>query len=133
MWFTGPQAAAIPPWFNEGLAQSSTPEGHDRARGDIQGLAYSGLEPVLCDLDGPVDEFAHGPFNGKCYPEFYLAVQRLKQLGGYDLIPKVIRGLRNGTKLPDLMPSLIGKDWPAFKQDAEDYTSKVLAGLKPVP
>src|SRR5258708_3468266 len=54
-----PQAAPIPAWFNEGLAQSVTREGHQRVRADREMLGDSGESLVLCDLDGPVDEFAH--------------------------------------------------------------------------
>lgn len=130
---TGSGAAPIPAWFNEGLAQSTTREGRHRTENDVDNLMESGVKPVLCDLDGPVDEFAHGPFNGSCYPEFYLAVQRLKQRGGERTIQRVIQGLHEGTKMPDLVASITGMDWPAFKQDAETYTAQVLEGVKPVP
>ena len=129
----GPQAAPIPPWFNEGLAQSVTREGRDRVKADIASLRQTDAHLLLCDLDGPLDEFAHGPFNGGCYPEFYLAVRRLEQLGGPQTLRKAITGLRQGVKLPDLTPSLTGMDWSFFKREAEHYTDDVFAGLKPVP
>lgn len=130
---SGSQAASIPPWFNEGLAQSTTREGFDRVKNDIRNLSVSGLKPIVCDLEGPIDEFAHGPFNGGCYPEFYLAVRRLEQKGGRDTIPKIIRGLREGTPLRDLIQSLTHMDRTAFREETAQYTADVLAGVKPIP
>jgi hypothetical protein len=128
-------AAPIPPWFNEGLAQSVTSEGSKRVRTDIMWRHRSGAPLLLCDLEGPVDEFGHGPFNlnGGCYPEYYLAVQRLKQLGGPQTLPKVINGLRQGTKMPDIIASITGMDWPSFKKEVNQYSTAVFEGEKPVP
>ncbi len=55
----------IPAWFNEGLAQSVTQEGYSRVRMDFQKWGHSDAKALLCDLDSPVDEFAHGHFG--CY------------------------------------------------------------------
>ena len=128
-----PSSAPIPAWFNEGLAQSVTPEGRLRVENDKEELEDSGESLLLCDMDGPVDEFAHGPYNAKCYPEYYLAVQRLKQRGGPHVLSNILDGLQKGTPVPDLMPSLIGEDWPAFKKDVDGYTHDVFAGSKPIP
>lgn len=128
-----PTAVPIPPWFNEGLAQSVTDEGQSRVRQDLIEVDLYGVSPVLCDLEGPVDEFAHGPFNARCYPEYYLAVQRLKQLGGPQTLAKVITGLQQGTKMPVLIESITGLTWPSFKKDADRYSREVLDGAKPIP
>src|SRR5439155_22336992 len=128
-----PGAAAIPAWFNEGLAQSVTTEGRQRVEGDINALEDSGESLLLCDLDGPVDEFAHGPYNASCYPEYYLAVQRLKQRGGTRVLSKILQGLQHGTKLPELLPSLTGMDWPVFEKDVENYTRDVFSGVQSIP
>src|ERR1019366_7837690 len=56
---TGPGAAGIPQWFNEGLAQSITHEGHDRTAEDFKRYGHSDARAVLCDLNGHVDSFYH--------------------------------------------------------------------------
>lgn len=129
----GPHAAAIPPWFDEGMARSVTREGRERVLQDIWSLDESGQSLLLCDLDGPVDEFAHGPFNASCYPEYYLAVQRLKQLGGAQSLPKLITGLREGKNMTDLIPAVTRMDWLAFKDDVARYANAIFAGSKPIP
>ena len=77
----GPRALPVPAWFNEGYAQSVTTEGHWRVQEEIAEIHRTGEPALECDIDGPVDEFAHGPFNAKCYSEFYLSVQYLRQPG----------------------------------------------------
>ena len=84
------QSYTVPSWLNEGMAQSVTSEGHKR----VSDLATSlgGMESMLisCQLDGPIDTFAHGEANFSCYPEYYLAVQRLKQIGGPYAVGKIV-------------------------------------------
>jgi hypothetical protein len=129
----GPAALPIPPWFNEGYAQSVTIEGRWRVKEEMSEIQRTGEPALACDIDGPVDEFAHGPFNAKCYSEFYLSVQLLRRMGGPSTLFKVLSGLRQGTSMSDLIYSLTGKDWPAFKSDAERYVQNVLAGAAPIP
>ena len=128
-------AARIPPWFDEGLAQSATREGHKRVQTDIWALHYTHAPLLLCDLDGPVDEFANGPstLNSGCYPEYFLAVQRLRQLGGPHTFRTVITRLRDGEDMGQIVQLLTGLEWPAFKQEVEAYAGKVFSGSKPVP
>jgi len=133
---TGPDVAPIPSWFNEGLAQSVTHEGSQRVKSDVARLRqqeYSTGHLLFCDLDGPVDEFAHGAYNGGCYPVFYLAVKRLEQLGGPQTLRRVILGLRNGTPMRDLVRSITRLDWPSFQRDLETYTNRIFDGSVPVP
>jgi hypothetical protein len=129
----GPQASPIPPWFDEGMAQSTTHEGRDRVRQDIQELSRSGGSLLLCDLDGPVDEFAHGPFNASCYPEYYLAVRRLRQLGGPHTLEKIIPGLQDGRRMTDLILEITKMDWAAFQKNVARYAEAVFAGSQPIP
>jgi len=130
---TSPAAAGIPQWFNEGLAQSVTSEGHDRAAEDFKRYGHSDAGAILCDLNGRVDTFYHGEYNFGCYTQFYLAVQRLEMLGGNDALVKVIKGLHNGLPLPALTASVAGLDWPDFQKDITQYTRDVFAGSKPIP
>jgi hypothetical protein len=130
---TGSKRGPIPPWFNEGLAQSMTREGKDRVQGDKDRLQERGEHLLLCELDGPLDEFAHGPFNGNCYPEFYLALRRLQQLGGPSAVPKCIQGLHDGAAMPDLVRTVTGMSWTDFKQDVNRYAAAVFADQHPVP
>lgn len=132
----GPQAAPIPAWFHEGLAQSVTSEGHEAVNTVFDYWRWSSgqLNQVgLCDLDGPVDAFAHGPDNRYCYPEYYLAVQRLRQLGGSDTLAQLIKGMHDGIKIQDLIPAVAHMDWPDFKQEIERYTRAVFDGTSPIP
>ena len=96
-------------WFNEGFAQSVTTEGRWRVQEEMAEIRRTGEPALECDIDGPVDEFAHGPFNAKCYSEFYLSVQYLRHLGGSTTLVKVLSGLRQGTPMTDLIYSLTGK------------------------
>ena len=132
---TGPHAAPIPSWLNEGLAQSIDQEGKERLAGDVETLHRTGAPLVLCRLDEPVDEFSHGPFNvnSGCYPEYYLAVQRLKQLGGPRTIPSLMAGLREGKTLEDQLRALAGMDWDAFQREVARYSADVFNGREPVP
>lgn len=125
----------IPPWFDEGLAQSASAEGHKRVQSDIWGLHYTHAPLLLCDLDGPVDEFANGPstLNSGCYPEYFLAVQRLRQMGGPHTFRTVIERLRAGEGMHPIVQSLTGMDWPSYKKEVEDYAGKVFSGSKPIP
>ena len=128
-----PTAAGIPQWFNEGLAQSVTTEGHDRTAEDFKRYGHSDATALLCDLNGHVDTFYHGEYNFGCYTQFYLAVQRLIQLGGKDTIVSVISGLHDGTPLPNLIPQVAHLDWPAFEHEIERYTKDVISGNVPIP
>jgi len=130
---TGPGAAGIPQWFNEGLAQSVTSEGRDRTAEDYKQFGHSDARAVLCDLNGRVDTFYHGEYNFGCYTQYYLAVQRLISLGGKDAVMKVIAGLHNGTPLPGLTGQVAGLDWPAFQGDVQRYTREVFDGSRPIP
>jgi hypothetical protein len=132
----GGSFASIPRWFHEGTAQSVTSEGHDAVQ---KAFAYWRLsdgalsEAGLCDLEGPIDEFAHGPDNGYCYPEYYLAVRRLRQLGGPHTLDKIIKGLGEGKKMNDLILEVTGMNSEAFQSDVQRYAHDVFAGRKPVP
>jgi len=130
---TGPAAAGIPQWFNEGLAQSVTSEGHDRTAEDFKRYGHSDARAILCDLNGGVDTFYHGEYNFGCYTQFYLAVERLLALGGKETVANVIAGLHNGMPLPGLTGAVAGLSWPAFQQDVQQYTQDVFAGNKPIP
>jgi hypothetical protein len=130
---TGPAAAGIPQWFNEGLAQSVTTEGHDRTVEDYKQYGHSDAHAVLCDLNGHVDTFYHGEYNFGCYTQYYLAVQRLVSLGGKDTVVKAITGLHNGTPLPLIIGQVTGLDWPTFQDNIRQYTQDVFAGNKPIP
>jgi hypothetical protein len=130
---TGPKSLPIPAWFNEGLAQSVTAEGRKRVQAEIVEASRSGEPPILCDLDGSVDEFAHGPFNAKCYAQYYLTVQHLRQIGGPQTVPKFLIALLEGRSVNDLMPWIAGVKWPAFEEDSEQYVEDVFSGSKPVP
>jgi hypothetical protein len=126
-------SAEIPTWFNEGLAQSVTPEGLERTEDDFKRWGHSDARAVLCDLNGKVDEFLHGEQNFGCYTYFYLATKRLLQLGGKDAIPKIISGLRAGVPLQTLIHQLTTLDWQAFQREAERYTLDVFGGRQPIP
>jgi hypothetical protein len=130
---TSPSAAGIPQWFNEGLAQSVTTEGHDRTQEDFKHYGHTDSPAILCDLNGNIDAFYHGEYNFGCYTQFYLAVQRLLARGGKDTLPKVITGLHNGIPLPVLIGQVTPLDWPAFQRDVEQYTRRVFAGAEPIP
>ena len=130
---TSPNAAGISQWFNEGLAQSITREGHDRTAEDFKRFGHSDARAISCDLNGHVDTFYHGEYNFGCYTYFYLTVQRLIQRGGKDTVVKMIAGLHDGRPLPDLIAQLTRLDWPAFQQDAEQYARDVFAGNAPIP
>lgn len=126
-------ATGIPQWFNEGLAQSVTTEGHDRTAEDFKRYGHSDARALVCDLNGHVDTFFHGEYNFGCYTYFYLAVQRLIARGGKDTLMKVITGLHNGTPLPTLLAQATPLDWPAFQRDVEHYTHNVFDGQEPIP
>jgi hypothetical protein len=130
---TGPNAAGIPQWFNEGLAQSITHEGHDRTAEDFKRFGHSDARAVYCDLNGHVDTFYHGEYNFGCYTYYYLAVEQLIQRGGKDTVVQLIMGLHNGRPLPNLIAELTRLDWPAFQQDAEQNARDVFAGIMPIP
>lgn len=132
---SGPHTAPIPSWLNEGLAQSIDQEGKERLENDVETLRRTGAPLVLCQLDEPVDEFFNGPFNlnSGCYPEFYLAVQRLKQLGGPRTISRLMAGLRDGKTLADQLPALAGMDWNAFQREVTRYSEDVFNGRQPIP
>jgi|GEM_PF-2371381 len=129
---TNTGASAIPTWFNEGLAQTVTSEGQLRTEEDFKRWGHSDARAVLCDLNGTVDEFLHGEYNFGCYTQFYLAVQRLLQLGGKDTVQHLIAGLHDGRPLPDLIQKVTGLDWPAFQQEVMRYTLDVFNGTKPI-
>jgi len=132
---SGPHTAPIPSWLNEGLAQSIDQEGKERLEKDVESIRRTGAPLVLCKLDEPVDEFSHGPFNTNsgCYPEFYLAVQRLKQLGGPRFIPDLMAGLREGRSLEEQLPSLVKMDWDDFQRDVRHYSEDVFNGRQAIP
>ena len=132
---SGPHTAPIPSWLNEGLAQSIDQEGKERLQNDVEMLRRTGIPLVLCKLDEPVDEFFNGPFNlnSGCYPEFFLAVQRLKQLGGPRTISNLMAGLRDGKTLADQLPALAGMDWDAFQREVTRYSEDVFNGRQPIP
>jgi hypothetical protein len=130
---TNPAAAPIPTWFNEGLAQSVTPEGTQRTQEDFKRWGHSDARAVVCDLNGKVDEFLHGEQNFGCYTYFYLSTKRLVQLAGKDAIPKIIAGLHDGVSLPEMIRRLTALDWPAYQHEAERYTRDVFAGNQPIP
>ena len=130
---TSPGAAGIPQWFNEGLAQSVTPEGHDRTAETFKRYGHSDVRALLCDLNGGVDTFFHGEYNFGCYTQYYLAVQRLIQLGGKDAIVTVITGLHNGVPLPGVILQVTRLDWSAFQHEIERYTRDVFSGNVPIP
>jgi len=128
-----PSSVGIPQWFNEGLAQSVTSEGHDRTAEDFKRYGHSDASAILCDLNGQVDTFYHGEYNFGCYTEFYLAVQRLIALGGKDTLVTIFAGLHNGVPLPQLVAQTTHLDWAAFQQDIHHYTQDVFSGNQPIP
>ena len=128
-----PTSAGIPQWFNEGLAQSVTTEGHDRTVEDFKRYAHTEAREVLCDLNGNVDAFYHGEYNFGCYTQYYLAVRRLIALGGGDVIARMIAGLHSGTPMPSLIAQATSLDWPAFQQDVVQYTRRVMDSKEPIP
>ncbi len=130
---TSPGAAGIPQWLNEGLAQSVTTEGHDRAAEDFKRYGHSDARALICDLNGHVDPFYNGEYNFGCYTYFYLAVRRLIARGGKETLTKIITGLHNGTPIPALIGQATPLDWSAFQRDAEQYTRSVFAGQEPIP
>jgi hypothetical protein len=130
---TNGAAAAIPRWFNEGLAQSVTPEGSTRTQEDFKRWGHSDARAVLCELNGPIDEMNHGEYNFGCYTQYYLAVQRLMQLGGKDTVPRIISGLHNGLPLPEVIRQLTLLDWAAFQNNVGQYTRDIFAGDQPIP
>jgi hypothetical protein len=130
---TGPGAAGIHQWFNEGLAQSVTTEGHDRTVEDFKLYAHTDAHAVLCDLNGNVDEFYHGEYNFGCYTYFYLTTQYVMERGGKDALAKIILDLRNGTPLPLAIGQVTQMDWPTFQRNAQQYTRDVFDGKQPIP
>jgi hypothetical protein len=130
---TSAAAAGIPQWFNEGLAQTATTEGHDRTVADFQRYGHTEIHEVLCDLNGNVDEFYHGEYNFGCYTQYYLAVRRLTAKGGKDAIAKLINGLHSGVPLPTLIAQTTSLDWPAFQRDVAQYTRDVFNSKEPIP
>ena len=129
----GPRASAIPSWLNEGYAQSVTEEGPQRVRAEIAESKATGIPPLPCDLTAPVDEFAHGPFNARCYSEYYLAARRLDQLGGAHTLTRILTGLHDGKEPAELIRNITGMDWSTFKENAETYAANVLSGAVPIP
>jgi hypothetical protein len=129
----GPQAAMIPTWFNEGLAQSVTSEGQQRVQEDYKRYGHTDARAVLCDLNGQVDEFLHGQENFGCYTQFYLAVKRLVQRGGQDCMPTIIAGLQSGRPLPEIIHTITALDWGAFQNDIVRFTRDVFSGDQPIP
>jgi hypothetical protein len=132
----GGSFATIPRWFHEGLAQSVTSEGHEAVqRAFLYWRMSDGAlsETGLCDLEGPIDEFAHGPDNGYCYPEYYLAVRRLRQMGGPQTLDKIIKGLGEGKKMSDLIQDVTGMDGDTFQSEVQRYAHDVFEGRKPIP
>jgi hypothetical protein len=129
----GPVMAGIPQWFNEGLAQSASTEGRERTEEDFNRNGHTDAHAVICDLNGNVDEFYHGEYNFGCYTYYYLAVQRLIQLGGPDAVQTLIAGLHNGRPFPALIASLTKLDWPAFQKNVQAYTREVFSGNQPIP
>jgi hypothetical protein len=129
----GPSAAGIPQWFNEGLAQSVTTEGHERTQEDFKRYGHTDARAVVCDLNGNVDAFFHGEYNFGCYTYFYLAVRRLIARSGPAALPKIIVGLHNGIPLPTVIGQATPMDWAAFQQDAEQYAKDVFSGKEAIP
>ena len=132
----GAKATAIPRWLHEGLAQSVTGEGHEAVQKMFaywKGADGQLSDVGLCDLDGAVDEFAHGPDNAYCYPEYYLAVQRLRQLGGPHTLPILLKGLREGMSINDLIERLAGLDAAAFQAAVQRYASDIFSGRRKIP
>ena len=126
-------AYEIPSWFNEGIAVSISGEGHSMCRALGNQLEWSDKMLVFCPLDAPMDAFAHGNANRDCYPEYYLAVQKISQIGGPIAVGKILQGLRVGTTFPELILSATGEDYSQFKQDVNNYTADVMAQRKPIP
>jgi len=132
--FMGAQESAeVPMWLNEGMAQSVTHEGHSRVNDFARSLGWEESMIIPCELDSPVDTFAHGEGNYACYPEYYLAVQRLKRTGGPLAIGKILRDLRDGKKTADAFFAATRTDYSLFQQDVNAYTADVIAGRKPIP
>jgi len=130
---TSAEAAGIPQWFNEGLAQTVTTEGHDRTLEDFKRWGHTDAQAVLCDLNGYVDVFYHGEYNFGCYTQFYLAVHQLIALSGKDGLPRLMDGLRDGTPLPDLVQPVTGLNWIDFQTNVHQFTRDVFSGKLPVP
>jgi len=128
---TGPTSAGIPQWFNEGLAQSVTTEGHDRTAEDFKRYAHTDAHAVICDLNGNVDTFYHGEFNFGCYTYFYLTVKRLIAKSGKEGLAHIIGGLHNGYPLPLVIANATHEDWNTFQADAAAYTRDVFDGKQP--
>lgn len=123
----------VPMWLNEGMAQSVTHEGRSRVADFARSLEWEESMLIPCELDSPVDTFAHGEGNYACYPEYYLAVQRLRQVGGPLAVGKILRGLRDGQKTADAFLSATGIDYSLFQQDVNTFTADVIAERKPIP
>lgn len=130
---TGPASAGIPQWFNEGLAQSVTTEGHDRTAEDFKRYGHTDAHAVICDLNGNVDTFYHGEFNFGCYTYFYLTVERLIAKSGKDGLASIISGLHNGDPLPLVIGRTTRMDWDTFQSDAKEYARDVFNGKEAIP
>jgi len=126
----------VPRWFHEGLAQSVTSEGHQTVQKAFAYWKWSDgrlSEVGLCDLNGAIDEFAHGPDNGYCYPEYYLAVQRFRQLGGPKALLLAIDDINAGRSFNEILPAVTGLDAATFQADVERYANEIFNNRRPIP
>ena len=127
------ETVKIPRWLNEGLAQSVTNEGRSRVSDLATSLGWTTSMLLPCELDAPEDTFAHGEGNYQCYPEYYLATERVNQLGGISAAGKILRDLRNNASFADAFQSATGTDYSFFQHDVDAFMADVITDRKPNP
>jgi hypothetical protein len=127
------ESEAVPMWLNEGIAQSSTNEGRSRVGDFARYLGYSETMMIPCQLEGPINTFAHGEGNFQCYPEYYIAAERLRQIGGPWAVGRVLRSLREGHPIADAFFSATGREYSFFQQDVDTYMADVITDRKQIP
>jgi hypothetical protein len=113
----GEASVKIPHWVQEGLAQYVSEEGKDRVIEEAQTVKKSQARYLLADLDGP--------YTGRAYPQYYLAIECLYEKHTVNAVQALVRNLILGKSTLDAVEDSTGLDWVKFQDEVREYSLKV--------
>lgn len=115
----GDAAQRIPPWVQEGLAQWVSGEGMDRVKRAAGQYRKSRVVAGLaCDLEGP--------YTAHAYPQYFLAIDALRDRHSVNAIEALVRLLIQGKSIREAVEDSTGTSWEQFQKDVQEHSAKIL-------
>jgi hypothetical protein len=110
----GEASEKIPHWVQEGLAQYVSGEGPDRVLQAASQVRPESLGLLLCNLNGG--------YQGRCYPQYYLAIQYMADKHSVNSVESFVRSLIDGHSMDDALQDAVSMPFDRFEKEVRDYS-----------